>query len=470
MEKYPFSSSKVNSQNQKTIYFAKNLPNNDYIQTKKNIRQILQQTSYYADSNPQPIRSSVQSNKIEISSNIKISKNDQDKSYDVNFNKTHYAYSNLRPNSINTGTAAKFYEFKANKTLKNESVTCFNPSMLTSHLNRQPIIATNMMTKNSVDINILNASNDLNNKSNINLLNATQKNSSGNKGELVPQKSKNVSNLRKIGTGNKTENYNQQKFYSPPNYTKKRELNSKNADVTNEDYDIEANEGWTKLNTININVIQNKLILMKRDSENEIFSKTKIQSQHNSPYLLTENSKKNREVEGKPIELKFHEKINDELNNANSKTAIQSFKDFSESFMKKTKNLFKFETKKNMRTKCHCDPMLNDNNSSCSRALQWIQYNYKLVDLENLKKDYEQMQKVQSDEKSVDQIEKDLPRTFPSYPYFEKESEGSLIFSNTKHLLNFHFRNQCLRRVLITFSNYDPQLGYILTYIFLKRY
>ena len=115
------------------------------------------------------------------------------------------------------------------------------------------------------------------------------------------------------------------------------------------------------------------------------------------------------------IELKENREID-----KNSKTTMQSFKEFSESFMNKTKGLFT----KISRNKCKCDSSLDGDVLSCSRALKWIQYNYKLSDLENLRRDYEEMENAQADEASVNQIEKDLPRTFPSYPYFAKDSEG----------------------------------------------
>ena len=379
------------------------------------MKQILKQASYYADSNSQPARNSAKSNKIEISTNMQVSKGEQDQAYYPDFNKNLYMNNNNIGTKITNQT--KFYEYKPNKALKNDSVNCFNPANLTK-TNIEPSVVPQKKESNNlflVEVNYLNSNNNLNRNSG--------NNNNSNKTELGPPKYKNPLNLnmRIIGTGNKNENnHNQQIFYSPPNYSKRQEQNSRNFEIE-DSLNREANEEAAKPNAININMIQNKLMMAKRDSENEIFKANKIQSQQNSPYLLTENSKKNKEsnIREPKIEQKSSE------NRSNSRSAIQSFKDFSENFMKKTKHLFTFENKTNRRTKCHCDASLIDNVASCTRALEWVQYNYKLTDFENLQKDYERMQKAEPDEKCVSQIEKDLPRTFPSYPYFEKDNEGS---------------------------------------------
>lgn len=158
----------------------------------------------------------------------------------------------------------------------------------------------------------------------------------------------------------------------------------------------------------------------------------------NSPYLLTENAQKRNEAK---IQT---ENNNKELErNNNEKTAVQSFKDFSENLVKKTKNFFAFESRNNARNKCKCDENLRDNSGTCMRAMKWILYHYKTTDLPNLKSIYENLLTVPGDEACANQIEKDLPRSFPYYPYFAVDGEGY----------------QSLRRVLVTFSKYDPNIG-----------
>lgn len=54
---------------------------------------------------------------------------------------------------------------------------------------------------------------------------------------------------------------------------------------------------------------------------------------------------------------------------------------------------------------------------------------------------------MQPDEDSLDQIERDLGRTFPRHHYFMKSIGGR--------------GHEKLRRVLIAFSNYESQVKYV---------
>ena len=384
----------------------KNIPPTDHTQTK-NMKLILKKTNYYPDSNPLP-RNSSKTNKIEISNNIKIAKDDpssynreKDSSRNYNNNST-----NLSPNPH----IAKFYNnYKENENMKNDIIYSLKGSNVPNTPN--PNLTNNCFINNNYVPSVIN--NYHNNKV---YLNKTIINSNNKVEASTPVFNEGLNLLKKKNIQTINNNNTSQKFYSPPNYNKKKDTLD---NLSEENYEINDSN---KPNAININVTQNKLILTKRDSENEIFNKHQVYSQQNSPYLLTDNTKKSKE-NPKTNEFKNDFSTTNDSQN-NSKTAIQSFKDFSENFMKKTKNLFTFESKKNARNKCKCDPLLNENNQTCSRAMHWIQYSYKLGDLENLKRDYENMQLAQPDEKCVIQIEKDLPRTFPSYSYFDKDSEG----------------------------------------------
>ncbi|EAS02887.3 rab-GTPase-TBC domain protein (macronuclear) [Tetrahymena thermophila SB210] len=95
------------------------------------------------------------------------------------------------------------------------------------------------------------------------------------------------------------------------------------------------------------------------------------------------------------------------------------------------------------RTKCKCDSNLQDNTSTCSRALKWLFTLYKDDELVKLKQDYEKLKENAKDfaeEKQKIQIEKDITRTFGNADYLDKD---------------------VLRRVLTVWSVFDPSVGYV---------
>jgi len=387
---------------------------NDYTDSNNIQQPLLIKNNYYTYSNPTSLNPH-QTSKIEISTTNRIK-------LERFYPQSGKEVSKLNKNSNLNSHAhiSKFDNYKPNQTSTNNWFPPSNVPLTTNPLNY------NGYKNNKVELPI-NNNGLLMNKTNIkNTINSKNNNDGDNQNNNENDSNNIKNNNYSYNNNNNNKNNNNERFYSPPNYNKKREIFMKNPDNFSEDnYNLEINESLNKPNTININVTHK--LTTKRDSENEIFIKPNVYSQQNSPYLMTENNRKSKDVI-KSKDFGIEPKEGRELNK-NSKTAIQSFKEFSNSFKG-----FLFGEKKTVRNKCKCDSSLSDDNISCSRALQWIQYNYKLTDLESLKKDYEEMENAQADESNVNQIEKDLLRTFPSYPYFAKESEGLIEKININSL------------------------------------
>lgn len=382
------------------------------------MKLILKKTSYFNENSLDKFH--FKTNRVELSNHSKFAKDYeksdldtfettvQNKSYLNNID-AKQTYNHKKENlAYNNNFMDKYQITNMNNTkkiMKNENVNCFNASYIPITINPSNQIPDSFSKapQNKVEISIPKISNGLN----------------------LNRKNNSITNYK-----NDVEENKNMKFYSPPNYQKKRDSINKFGEITSEDHLLfDVNESNSqKTNTININITQNKLLFTKRESEHEIFEKNRESDlqNNNSPYLLTENTLKKVEpkIKSNDLALNTQNKITQDQRDNNPKSTIQSFKEFSENFMKKTKNFFTFENRENLRNKCKCDPSLRDNISTCFRATKWIQTYYKLSDLPNLKKDYDLMQNAQEDEACASQIEKDLPRSFPNYEYFKKDSEG----------------------------------------------
>ncbi|EAS03642.2 rab-GTPase-TBC domain protein (macronuclear) [Tetrahymena thermophila SB210] len=125
---------------------------------------------------------------------------------------------------------------------------------------------------------------------------------------------------------------------------------------------------------------------------------------------------------------------------------FDQIKELSDNFFTKTQQFIQSNLKKiNQRLGCSCDLNLKQD-ATCSKAYQWLFKQYKKEELEELKKTYNNLKNhhLPEMEPCMQQIEKDLQRTFPQLE----------MFQNEKHI-------NSLRNLLQTVAKYDPIIGYV---------
>ncbi|KAL4445131.1 hypothetical protein ABPG74_018859 [Tetrahymena malaccensis] len=125
---------------------------------------------------------------------------------------------------------------------------------------------------------------------------------------------------------------------------------------------------------------------------------------------------------------------------------FDQIKEMSDNFFTKTQQFIQNNLKKiNQRLGCSCDLNLKQD-ATCSKAYQWLFKEYKKEELEGLKKTYNNLKNhhLPEMEPCMQQIEKDLQRTFPQLE----------MFQNEKHI-------NSLRNLLQTVAKYDPVIGYV---------
>ena len=107
-------------------------------------------------------------------------------------------------------------------------------------------------------------------------------------------------------------------------------------------------------------------------------------------------------------------------------------------FTKKLGNLYN-------RDQCFCESNLKKN-ETCFKAKNWLKSYYDEKEWDSLRKTYENIIiSPLEEERCIKQITKDLPRTFPKNKYFSENSEGFLK----------------LKKILVSFSKYEPNIGYV---------
>ncbi|KAL4494636.1 hypothetical protein ABPG72_004538 [Tetrahymena utriculariae] len=125
---------------------------------------------------------------------------------------------------------------------------------------------------------------------------------------------------------------------------------------------------------------------------------------------------------------------------------FDQIKELSDNFFTKTQQFIQSNLKKiNQRLGCSCDLNLKQD-ATCSKAYQWLLKQYRKEELEELKKTYNNLKNhhLPEMEPCMQQIEKDLQRTFPQLE----------MFQNEKHI-------NSLRNLLQTVAKYDPIIGYV---------
>eukprot|EP01017_Pseudomicrothorax_dubius_P006545 TRINITY_DN11894_c0_g1_i10.p1 TRINITY_DN11894_c0_g1~~TRINITY_DN11894_c0_g1_i10.p1 ORF type:complete len:139 (-),score=19.95 TRINITY_DN11894_c0_g1_i10:278-694(-) len=86
-------------------------------------------------------------------------------------------------------------------------------------------------------------------------------------------------------------------------------------------------------------------------------------------------------------------------------------------------NLFK--SRNSLRLQCKCDFV--DPYQSCKNALKWMSIKYNEKDFEYLRFQYEHLlswEVTEAGKEHIKQIQKDVQRTFPDDPFFQKNSIG----------------------------------------------
>ncbi len=121
------------------------------------------------------------------------------------------------------------------------------------------------------------------------------------------------------------------------------------------------------------------------------------------------------------LEFKKNSSATDKRKKHEKNKLLLSLQDLSDDFTFYLRKKFKSFSD---RLGCTCDSNLK-NKETCSRAYKWLSHQYSHSDHESLKKIYNHLQeRVECDEACLRQIQKDMPRTYPSHEFFKENSEG----------------------------------------------
>lgn len=162
----------------------------------------------------------------------------------------------------------------------------------------------------------------------------------------------------------------------------------------------------------------------------------KTEISNKKSYLMTNNSnQKNNNFNAEQLQTKENKKNNLKINTnleyipkntpKTQNKFLKSLKNFSEEVISSTTNFINSNyNKMSDRKQCTCDIGLNKL-ESCKNALKWLKLNQtKTVKLNDLKVLYENIQKEKGDEKVMDQIRRDVTRTYSSNGFFNENSNG----------------------------------------------
>lgn len=158
------------------------------------------------------------------------------------------------------------------------------------------------------------------------------------------------------------------------------------------------------------------------NSPNKLLLKDKDESQNSSSQKPQQPTKSNfRNM--KNSDIKQNNK-NSDIKQNNHKF-LNSLKNFSDEFLTSTSNFINSNLNKmSDRKQCSCDIGLSKL-ESCKTALKWFKSNeVKTATMNDLKLLYENLQKEKGDEKSLDQIRRDITRTYSHNSFFNENSNG----------------------------------------------
>ena len=176
----------------------------------------------------------------------------------------------------------------------------------------------------------------------------------------------------------------------------------------------------------------------KKDDNKNVSPNQKTEISNGRSYLMTTNNsnqKNNNNFNAEQLQTKENKKNNIKINtnldyvpktipNTQNKF-LKSLKNFSDEVISSTANFINSNyNKMSDRKQCTCDIGLNKL-ESCKNALKWFKSNQtKNVKLNDLKVLYENIQKEKGDEKVMDQIRRDVTRTYSSSGFFNENSNG----------------------------------------------
>lgn len=182
----------------------------------------------------------------------------------------------------------------------------------------------------------------------------------------------------------------------------------------------------------------NNRFQQKDDNNKNVSPNQKTEIYNKTSYLMTTNNsnQKNNKTNVEQPQTKDNKKNNLKINtnleyipkaatpNTQNKF-LKSLKNFSDEVISSTANFINSNyNKMSDRKQCTCDIGLNKL-ESCKNALKWFKSNQsKTVKLNDLKVLYENIQKEKGDEKVMDQIRRDVTRTYSSNGFFNENSNG----------------------------------------------
>ena len=174
----------------------------------------------------------------------------------------------------------------------------------------------------------------------------------------------------------------------------------------------------------------------QKGDNKDVSPNQKTEISNKKSYLMTNNSnQKNSKINVEVLQTKENKKNNLKINTNldyipkttpnNQNKFLKSLKNFSDEVISSTTNFINSNyNKMSDRKQCTCDIGLNKL-ESCKNALKWLRSNQtKTVKLNDLKVLYENIQKEKGDEKVMDQIRRDVTRTYSCNGFFNENSNG----------------------------------------------